>query len=152
MPKYIMTVNGPRRVIEADPDTPLLWILRDTLGLTGTKYGCGEGLCGACTVHIDGIAERSCLVTLEEASGKAITTIEGLAADKNNLIIRTWIDLEVSQCGYCQPGVIMNLSALLQSTPRPTREQVSRAMTGVLCRCGTYQRIRQAVEKIVSEG
>src|SRR5512140_112376 len=145
MTRYSITVNGARREVEADPETPLLWILRDTLGLTGTKFGCGEGLCGACTVHIDGKAERSCLVTLQEASGKSITTIEGLAANKNNRIIRTWIDLEVSQCGYCQPGVIMNLSALLQNTARPTPEQVSEAMAGVLCRCGTYHRIKTAI-------
>jgi isoquinoline 1-oxidoreductase subunit alpha len=152
MARYSITVNGILREIEGEPDTPLLWVLRDTLGLTGTKFGCGEGLCGACTVHIDGKAERSCLIPLEEVSGKSVTTIEGLAADAHNPIIKTWIDLEVSQCGYCQPGVIMNLAALLQSTPHPTREQISDSMTGVLCRCGTYHRVKKAVEKIVAEG
>ncbi len=152
MAKYSITVNGARREIDADPDTPLLWVLRETLGLTGTKFGCGEGLCGACTVHIDGKAERSCQYSIREVSGRAITTIEGLAAERTNPIFRAWIDLEVSQCGYCQPGMIMTLAALLRRTPRPDPQEISDAMTGVLCRCGTYHRIRQAVTKIVTEG
>ncbi len=151
MGQYSITVNGTQRAVDVDADTPLLWVLRDTLGLTGTKFGCGEGLCGACTVHIDGRAERACQVSVHEASGKSITTIEGLAAEKNP-IFKAWIDLEVSQCGYCQPGVIMTLAALLQSTPKPTRRDIAEAMTGVLCRCGTYHRIGKAIEKIVAEG
>lgn len=150
MAKHSITVNGSLRVVDVDDDTPLLWVLRDALGLTGTKFGCGEGLCGVCTVHIDGRAERSCQVSIGKASGKSITTIEGLAADES--IFKAWIDLEVSQCGYCQPGVIMTLAALLQSTPKPTRRDIAEAMTGVLCRCGTYHRIGKAIEKIVSEG
>lgn len=152
MAQFSITVNGVLRKLEAEADTPLLWVLRDTLGMTGTKFGCGEGLCGACTVHIDGKAERSCLITIEESSGKSITTIEGLAADKNNPIFKVWTDLEVSQCGYCQPAMIMNLAALLQRAPRPSQEQIAETMNGVLCRCGTYLRIRKAIEKIVAEG
>ncbi len=150
MAKHSITVNGSLRVVDVDDDTPLLWVLRDALGLTGTKFGCGEGLCGACTVHIDGRAERSCQVSIGEASGKYITTIEGLGADEP--IFKAWIDLEVSQCGYCQPGVIMTLAALLRTTPKPTRQEISTAMNGVLCRCGTYQRIGNAIAKIVEEG
>jgi isoquinoline 1-oxidoreductase alpha subunit len=151
MPTYSITVNGARREIDADADTPLLWVLRETLGLTGTKFGCGEGLCGACTVHIDGKAERACQYSIREVSGRVITTIEGLAAERDNPIFPVWIELEVSQCGYCQPGMIMTLAALLRRTPRAGLEEISEAMTGVLCRCGTYHRVRQAISKIVAE-
>lgn len=148
MPPFSIEVNGKKRTIDVDNDTPLLWVLRDNLGLTGTKYSCGEGYCGSCTVHINGQAERSCSVTIEDAAGSSITTIEGLAEDKDNPIFKTWIDLEVSQCGYCQPGQIMTLAALLNENSKPTKEEISDTMTGVLCRCGTYHRIRKAAEKI----
>jgi isoquinoline 1-oxidoreductase subunit alpha len=151
MAKFSLLVNGEKRNVNVDDDTPLLWVLRDTLGLTGTKFGCGEGLCGVCMVHINGKAEKSCSITIKEVAGKAITTIEGMAADKNNPIFKTWIDLEVSQCGYCQPGQIMTLAALLNNNKKPTHQEISDTMTGVLCRCGTYQRIKEAVEKIVEE-
>lgn len=149
---YSIEVNSKKRIVNVDEDTPLLWVLRDTLGLTGTKYGCGEGLCGACTVHINGNAEKSCSVTIREAAGKSITTIEGIAKNKNNPIFKTWIEMEVSQCGYCQPGQIMTITALLIDKRKPSKKEISDTMTGVLCRCGTYQRIRQAIEKIVGEG
>jgi isoquinoline 1-oxidoreductase subunit alpha len=151
MPEYSIVVNGVKRNVSVEEDTPLLWVLRDTLGLTGTKFGCGEGLCGACTVHINGTAKKSCSVSIKEVSGQSITTIEGLAANKQNPIFKTWIDLEVSQCGYCQPGQIMTLAAMLNTNPKPTPREISETMTGVLCRCGTYQRIKEAVDKIVSE-
>jgi isoquinoline 1-oxidoreductase subunit alpha len=152
MAHYSIVVNGAKQTVDVDGDTPLLWVLRDTLGLTGTKFGCGEGLCGACTVHINGKAQKSCSVSIQDASGQSITTIEGLAADKNNPIFKTWLDLEVSQCGYCQPGQIMTLAAMLRDNPKPTPQEISDTMTGVLCRCGTYQRIREAVETIVEGG
>jgi isoquinoline 1-oxidoreductase alpha subunit len=151
MPEYSIVVNGVKRTVNVEGDTPLLWVLRDTLGLTGTKFGCGEGLCGACTLHINGKAQKSCSINIKAASGQSITTIEGLAANKNNPILKTWIDLEVSQCGYCQPGQIMTVAAMLNNTPKPTPKEISETMTGVLCRCGTYQRIKEAVEKIVAE-
>ncbi len=151
MPEYTITVNGERKTVDLDADTPLLWVLRDTLGLTGTKFGCGEGLCGACTVHVDGKAEKSCLLPIAEASGKSITTIEGLAAGEQNPILKTWLDLEVSQCGYCQPGVIMTLAALLRDQEKPAPEEIAAAMSGNLCRCGTYQRMKKAIQRIVEE-
>jgi isoquinoline 1-oxidoreductase subunit alpha len=147
-----ITVNGKAHSVEVSPDTPLLWVLRDTLGLTGTKFGCGEGICGACTVHIDGKAEKSCSVPIERAAGKSITTIEGLAANKKNPIFKIWIEREVSQCGYCQPGQIMTLAAMLKANGKPTAKEISDTMNEVLCRCGTYQRIREAIETIVREG
>lgn len=152
MPRYSINVNGTKRSVNVDGDTPLLWVLRDTLALTGTKFGCGEGLCGACTVHIDGKAEKSCSVPIEKAAGKSITTIEGLATNKNHPIFKIWIKREVSQCGYCQPGQIMTLAAVLMHNPKPSAKEMSDALNGVLCRCGTYQRIREAVEAIVGEG
>jgi isoquinoline 1-oxidoreductase alpha subunit len=135
-----------------DSGTPLLWVLRDNLGLTGTKYSCGEGICGSCTIHIDGKAERSCIINVEDAVGSSITTIEGLAERPDHPIFKTWIDFEVSQCGYCQPGQIMVLAALLEQNPKPSRKEIDDAMNNVLCRCGTYQRIRKAVDKLVEEG
>ena len=152
MAQYSIEVNGTKRTVSVDEDTPLLWVLRDTLGLTGTKFGCGEGLCGACTVHIDGKAEKSCSVPIQKAAGKSITTIEGLATSKNNPIFKIWIEREVSQCGYCQPGQIMTLAAMLKHNPKPSTKEISDTMSGVLCRCGTYQRIREAIETIVREG
>jgi isoquinoline 1-oxidoreductase alpha subunit len=151
MAQYTIQVNGEKKVVDVDEDTPLLWVLRDSLNLTGTKYSCGEGYCGSCTVHIDGQAERSCTVTIKEAEGKSITTIEGLAENKNHPIFKTWIDLEVSQCGYCQPGVIMTLAAMLNNNSKPSEQEINNTMSGVLCRCGTYYRIRKAINKIVTE-
>jgi len=142
----VLNVNGKSLPAHADPRTPLLWVLRDTLGLTGTKYGCGIAQCGACTVHIDGVATRSCQVPLSAvASGKKITTIEGLATDgKLNRIQQAWLDNDVPQCGYCQSGMIMAATALLASKPNPTDADIDAAMTNI-CRCGTYQQVREAI-------
>ncbi|MGB5287286.1 MAG: (2Fe-2S)-binding protein [Ignavibacteriaceae bacterium] len=152
MPKYTLTINQKKQTVEVDAGTPLLWVLRDNLGLTGTKYACGEGICGSCVVHIDGKAERSCILNVEDVVGNSITTIEGLAEKPDHPIFKTWIDLEVSQCGYCQPGQIMTLAALLDQNPTPSRKEIDDEMNSVLCRCGTYQRIRKAVNKLVEEG
>jgi aerobic-type carbon monoxide dehydrogenase small subunit (CoxS/CutS family) len=138
-----LEVNGMEQKVSATPDTPLLWVLRDELKLTGTKYGCGEGLCGACTVHIDGEASRSCITPVEEAAGKKIVTIEGLP--EKHPVKRAWLTEEVSQCGYCQPGQIMAATALLQGKPQPTDADINTEMADNLCRCGTYQRIRKAI-------
>ncbi len=145
-----LTVNGTAHQIDADPDTPLLWVLRDHLGLTGTKYGCGMALCGACTVHIDGAAERSCSVLLSEAAGKRIVTIEGLAAAAGrdlHPVQQAWIDEDVVQCGYCHSGQIMSAAALLAAKPHPTDAEITDAMQGNLCRCGTYQRIIAGIHR-----
>ncbi|MCW9097354.1 MAG: (2Fe-2S)-binding protein [Ignavibacteriaceae bacterium] len=152
MPKYTLTINEKKQTIDVDAGTPLLWVLRDNLGLSGTKYSCGEGICGSCTVHINGKAERSCVINVEDAVGSSITTIEGLAEKPDHPIFKTWIELEVSQCGYCQPGQIMTLAALLEQNPKPSRKEIDDALNSVLCRCGTYQRIRNAVDKLVEEG
>ncbi|MGB5259262.1 MAG: (2Fe-2S)-binding protein [Gammaproteobacteria bacterium] len=138
-----LTVNGERHRIDIDPDTPLLWALRDHLNLQGTKYGCGIGLCGSCTVHIDGRAERACLVSVGDVSGKAVTTIEGLAPDSEP-VQQAWLDVEVPQCGYCQPGMIMASVALLREKPSPTDADIDAAITNI-CRCGTYGRVRRAI-------
>jgi isoquinoline 1-oxidoreductase alpha subunit len=138
-----LKVNGKQHTLDIDPDTPLLWALRDHLNLCGTKYGCGIGLCGSCTVHIDERAERACLVTVAEVSGKAITTIEGLAPDSEP-VQRAWEALQVPQCGYCQPGMIMASVALLREKPQPTDADIDAAITNI-CRCGTYNRVRQAI-------
>ena len=151
MPEYILNINKKQYKVNATPDTPLLWVLRDNLGLTGTKYSCGEGICGSCTVHIDGEAERSCIISVEEVEEKAITTIEGLAENPDHPIFKTWIDLEVSQCGYCQPGQIMTLAAMLNSKNKTSRQEIDNTMSTVLCRCGTYPRIRKAVDRLVGE-
>ncbi len=141
-----LTVNGKQVAIEAEPDTPLLWVLREELGLTGTKFGCGIAACGACSVHIDGEIARSCSVALADAAGKAITTIEGLKGPDGTLhaVQQAWIDIQVPQCGYCQSGQIMAAVALIKETGRPSAAQVDAAMTN-LCRCGTYPRIREAI-------
>jgi len=142
-----ITVNNKALEIDAAPDTPLLWVLRDHLGMTGTKYGCGMALCGACTVHIDGIAARSCVIPLATLVGKSITTIEGLSQDKSAAVQRAWIELDVPQCGYCQSGQIMSAAALLKSNPAPSDADIDAAMAGNICRCGTYPRIRKAIHR-----
>jgi len=142
-----LTINGVSRRFGGDPSTPLLWVLRDALYLTGTKYGCGQGLCGACTVHVDGEPVRSCSTPVETVSGRAITTIEGLGASGRAHPLQTaWKAHGVPQCGYCQSGQLMQAAALLATTPRPTDEQIDAYMSGNLCRCGTYQRIRAAIK------
>src|ERR1700728_2931203 len=147
MSKIAITINGKSHIIDVPPDTPLLWVLRDTLGLTGTKYGCGMGLCGACTVHLDGEAVRSCQTPVSSVGSKKITTIEGLSADNSHPVQQAWIAEQVPQCGYCQPGQIMSAAALLSKTPKPTDDQIDSAMVGNLCRCGMYQRIRRAIHR-----
>jgi isoquinoline 1-oxidoreductase subunit alpha len=143
-----ITVNGRSMSLQTDPATPLLWALRDEVGLTGTKFGCGAALCGACTVHVDGQAVRSCVTPLASAAGRRVTTIEGAGSDRvGRALQQAWIDLDVPQCGYCQCGQIMSAAALLRSNPRPTRSQIDDAMAGNLCRCGTYDRIRGAIEQ-----
>jgi isoquinoline 1-oxidoreductase alpha subunit len=138
-------VNGVDHQIEADPEMPLLWALRDLLGLTGTKYGCGQALCGACTVHLDGVAVRSCQTPVSAAARQKITTIEGLSANGDHPLQKAWCDLGVPQCGYCQPGQIMSAAALLSSTSKPSDAEIDTALGGNICRCGCYQRIREAV-------
>jgi isoquinoline 1-oxidoreductase alpha subunit len=140
-------VNGKQVNVDVDPSTPLLWVLRENLGLTGTKYGCGMAQCGACTVHIAGQAVRSCVASVSRAAGKEVTTIEGLSADLNHPLQKAWIELDVPQCGYCQSGQIMSAAVLLREKPQPTDEDIDQAMTGNLCRCGTYPRIRQAIHR-----
>jgi aerobic-type carbon monoxide dehydrogenase small subunit (CoxS/CutS family) len=145
MASVTLVINGKRRVIDAPEDTPLLWVLRDTLDLTGTKFGCGIAQCGACTVHLDGAAVRSCSVPISAAAGKRITTIEGLSSDRTHPLQQAWLALDVPQCGYCQSGQIMSAAALLARSPNPTDEEIDAAMSGNICRCGTYQRIRAAI-------
>ncbi len=147
MAPVTLRVNGKEQSLDVDPATPLLWVLRDNLGLLGTKYACGEGLCGACTVHIDGDAQRSCLLTVSQAAGHQITTIEGLSPDGTHPLQKAWLAENVVQCGYCQPGQIMTAAALLAKNPHPTDADIDVAMTGTLCRCGTYQRIRRAIHR-----
>ncbi len=142
-----MTVNGVKREVNVPSDTPLLWVLRDMLGLTGTKYGCGMAQCGACTVHVDGQPLRSCVMPLSAVDGKAVTTIEGLSPDGSHPVQRAWAELDVVQCGYCQSGQIMSAAALLAVNPKPTDGDIDAALTGNICRCGTYQRIRAAVHR-----
>jgi isoquinoline 1-oxidoreductase alpha subunit len=142
-----ITVNNQVLNVDAAPETPLLWVLRDHLAMTGTKYGCGIALCGACTVHIDGVAMRSCVLPLRAVEGKTITTIEGLSANRSHPVQRAWIELDVPQCGYCQSGQIMSAAALLRSNPRPSDADIDAAMAGNICRCGTYPRIRQAIHR-----
>ena len=147
-PMVQFTLNGQPRSVDVEPDTPLLWVLRDTLGLTGTKYGCGMALCGACTVHLDGKAVRSCMLPVGELEGRAVTTIEGLGP--HHPLQDAWIAENVPQCGYCQSGQIMSAAAMLAANPKPTGEDISRCMAGNLCRCGTYPRIRRAILRVVS--
>jgi isoquinoline 1-oxidoreductase alpha subunit len=141
-----VTVNEREIRFDGDPEMPLLWFLRDVQGLTGTKFGCGMALCGACTVHLDGTAVRSCQTSLADASGKRVTTIEGLSRDGNHPVQAAWRELNVAQCGYCQAGQIMQAASLLKDTPRPSDDDIDSAMNGNLCRCGTYSRIRAAIK------
>ena len=140
-------INGVDRTLDVDPDMPLLWAIRDTLGLTGTKYGCGEALCGACTVHLDGHVVRSCVTPVRRADGKDVTTIEGLSPDAKHPLQQAWLALRVPQCGYCQAGQLMSAAALLAAHPKPTDAQIDASMAGNLCRCGTYVRIRAAIKR-----
>ncbi len=151
MAKLPLIVNGTRRAVDVSPDTPLLWALRDALGLTGTKYGCGRGLCGACTVLLDGEAVRSCQVAAREAVGRRVTTIEGLSTDGGHPVQRAWVAEDVPQCGYCQSGQIVAAAALLSRTPAPSDADIDAAMSGILCRCGTYNRIRRAIKRAAGE-
>ena len=142
-----LNLNGRNVSLDVDARTPLLWVLRDMLGLTGTKYGCGAALCGACTVHLEDMPVRSCVTPVSAASGKRVTTIEGLSADNSHPVQRAWIELDVPQCGYCQSGQIMSAAALLAQTPEPSDAEIDAAMAGNICRCGTYPRIRAAIHR-----
>jgi isoquinoline 1-oxidoreductase alpha subunit len=142
-----LTINGTVRNVDADADTPLLWVLRDHLALTGTKFGCGRALCGACTVHVDGAPVRSCLLPLAAVEGKSVTSIEGLSKDRSHAVQRAWIELDVPQCGYCQSGQIMSAAALLRDNPSPSDADIDAALAGNICRCGTYPRIRRAIHR-----
>ena len=144
---FTIQVNGQTHSVDVDGDTPLLWVLRDVFGMTGTKFGCGMALCGACTVHVDGRAIRSCITPASAVAGKSITTIEGLSSDGTHPVQRAWREVDVVQCGYCQSGQIMSAAALLDQTPAPSDADIDAAMSGNLCRCGTYQRIRAAVHR-----
>src|SRR5437773_696883 len=141
------TLNGKSQSVDVDPQMPLLWVLRDTLNMTGTKFGCGMALCGACTVHINGEATRSCITPISAAAGKKITTIEGLSADGSHPVQRAWVEIDVPQCGYCQCGQIMSAAVLLKENPKPTDNDIDEAMSGNICRCGTYPRIRRAIHR-----
>jgi len=145
------TLNGAPRTVDAPPDMPLLWALRDVVGLTGTKYGCGVAQCGACTVHLEGQAVRSCSVPVSAVAGKSVTTIEGLSADGSHPLQQAWVAEQVPQCGYCQSGQIMQAAALLATTPAPTDAEIDSAMAGNICRCGTYSRIRAAIHRAAKE-
>jgi aerobic-type carbon monoxide dehydrogenase small subunit (CoxS/CutS family) len=142
-----LDVNGKRQQVDVSPDVPLLWVLREKLGLTGTKYGCGIAACGACTVHVDGQAVRSCVTPASAVTGSKVTTIEGLSPQANHPVQRAWIEVDVPQCGYCQSGQIMSAAALLAQKPSPTDADIDDAMAGNICRCGTYQRIRAAIHR-----
>jgi isoquinoline 1-oxidoreductase alpha subunit len=152
MASITITVNDEAHTLDLDPQMPLLWVLRDVLGLTGTKYSCGIGECGSCTVHVEGRALRSCITPLSAVEGKHITTIEGLVADVSHPLQKAWVEEQVSQCGYCQPGQIMTAAAFLAEHPKPSEEEIVQAMSGNLCRCGSYQRILKAVQKAAEGG
>ncbi|SRR6266496_3236011 len=151
MSRITFVVNDKRRTVDVSPDTPLLWVLRDILGLTGTKFGCGIAQCGACTVHLDGAAVRACSTPVSAAASRRVTTIEGLGANRSHPLMQAWIAEGVPQCGYCQPGQIMAAAALLMKNPRPTDADIDAAMSGNICRCGTYQRIRAAIHRAARE-
>ena len=146
-----LKVNGREVSVDVAPETPLLWVLRDSLHLTGTKFGCGIGQCGACTVHLDGVAQKSCQIPAGSAAGKAVTTIEGLSAEGNHPVQQAWIAEQVPQCGYCQSGQIMRAASLLEKSPKPTDDQIDETMSENLCRCGTYQRIRRAIHRAAGQ-
>jgi aerobic-type carbon monoxide dehydrogenase small subunit (CoxS/CutS family) len=150
--KFTLTVNGRNHDVDVEPETPLLWVLRDTIGLTGTKYGCGIAQCGSCTVHVDGQAAKACNINAASVVGRKITTIEGLSNDRSHPVQKAWIEHTVPQCGYCQSGQIMAASALLARTPNPSDRQIDEAMADNLCRCGTYTQIREAVHAAVKIG
>jgi isoquinoline 1-oxidoreductase alpha subunit len=147
MAVFRFVVNGEEREVDAAPEMPLLWVLRDLLDLTGTKYGCGETWCGACTVHVDGVAVRSCAYPVSRAEGASVTTIEGLSSDGTHPLQKAWKELDVAQCGFCQPGQLMEAAAWMRNTPKPTLEDIDRLQAGVLCRCGTYERIKKAIQR-----
>ncbi len=146
-----LNVNGTVREVDAPEDMPLLWVLRDVLGLTGTKFGCGMAQCGACTVHLDGQATRSCVLPVSLVAGRMVTTIEGLSPDGSHPVQKAWIDVDVVQCGYCQPGQIMSAAALVAQNPNPSDADIDAALAGNICRCGTYQRVREAVRKAAAQ-
>jgi len=148
---FTLLINGKSQDVDVEPETPLLWVLRDTVGLTGTKYGCGMGLCGACTVHLDGKAVRSCQTPVKSVGTKKITTIEGLGKDGLHPVQEAWIAEQVPQCGYCQSGQIMQAVSLLRDKPHPTLDEINDGMAGNICRCGTYQRIRRAIQRVARE-
>jgi len=152
MATFTLTVNGQRQTIEADPNMPLLWVVRDLLHLTGTKFGCGVALCGSCTVHLDGVAARSCVMPISRVGGKKITTIEGLSPDGGHPLQQAWLAEQVPQCGYCQAGMIMSAAALLASKSAPTDADIDEVLDQHICRCGTYQRIRRALHRAASRG
>jgi len=152
MPITTLLVNGEMHQVDVSPEMPLLWVLRDSLSLTGTKFGCGQGLCGSCTIHMDGEAVRSCITPVSAAANKLITTIEGLSIKGNHPVQQAWLAEKVPQCGYCQPGQIMAAAALLSSNPFPSDAEIDAAMSGNLCRCGTYQRIRRAIHLAAGNG
>lgn len=151
MATFNLNINGKTQTVDVDPSTPLLWVLRDHLNLVGTKYGCGIAQCGACTVHLDGSATRSCMLTVSSVGNSKITTIEGLSENGDHPVQQAWLEVDVPQCGYCQAGQIMTASALLEKNPNPTDEEIEMAMNGNICRCGTYLRIRKAVKLAASK-
>ncbi len=151
MPEYSLHINGKVHTISAEPDTPLLWVLRDELRLTGTKYGCGVGVCGACTVHENGKAVRSCQIAVSAAASSGFTTIEGLSSSADHPCQKAWMEEDVAQCGLCQPGMIMEAAALLVKSPRPADKEIDELMSQHVCRCGTYQRIRAAIHRAAAE-
>lgn len=149
MASYSLTINGEKKTIDVDPTTPLLWVLRDHLNMVGTKFGCGIAQCGACTVHLGGNAVRSCSIPVSAISGQEVTTIEGLSKNADHPVQKAWLEIDVPQCGYCQAGQIMSAAALLDRNPKPTDEEIESAMSGNICRCGTYVRIKEAIKTAI---
>ena len=151
MAQFNIKVNGKKHQVEVEPDTPILWVLRDSLGLVGTKFGCGIAQCGSCTIHVDGEAARSCMLPISSIGNKSVTTIEGLSKNANHAVQEAWLEHDVPQCGYCQAGQIMNAAALLSQNPNPTDTEIDEAMNGNICRCGTYVRIKAAIKTAASK-